>query len=122
MDSLFQTMNYNFTAIGEMKLYATLRGMFKANNKTLIHKIKTSESFRNYLSLKLSKVGKILSFFPDQLTAIKRNNLLMLTPFLPILSILIIVFNKNLGILLTLLVCSINILLSVFLKRTYEKI
>ena len=38
MDSLFQTMNYNFTAIGEMKLYATLRGMFKANNKTLIHK------------------------------------------------------------------------------------
>ena len=45
----------------------------------------------------------------------------MLTPFLPILSILIIVFNKNLGILLTLLVCSINILLSVFLKRTYEK-
>ena len=64
---------------------------------------------------------KILSFFPDQLTAIKRNNLLMLTPFLPILSILIIVFNKNLGILLTLLVCSINILLSVFLKRTYEK-
>ncbi|QEX25508.1 MutS-related protein [Staphylococcus lugdunensis] len=122
MDSLFQTMNYNFTAIGEMKLYATLRGMFKANNKTLIHKIKTSESFRNYLSLKLSKVGKkYYPFFPDQLTAIKRNNLLMLTPFLPILSILIIVFNKNLGILLTLLVCSINILLSVFLKRTYEK-
>lgn len=65
MDSLFQTMNYNFTAIGEMKLYATLRGMFKANNKTLIHKIKTSESFRNYLSLKLSKVGKnIILFFP----------------------------------------------------------
>ena len=93
MDSLFQTMNYNFTAIGEMKLYATLRGMFKANNKTLIHKIKTSESFRNYLSLKLSKVGKNI-LFSDQLTAIKRNNLLMLTPFLPILSILIIVFNK----------------------------
>ena len=116
MDSLFQTMNYNFTAIGEMKLYATLRGMFKANNKTLIHKIKTSESFRNYLSLKLSKLEKYYPFFPDQLTAIKRNNLLMLTPFLPILSILIIVFNKNLGILLTLLVCSINILLSVFFE------
>lgn len=65
MDSLFQTMNYNFTAIGEMKLYATLRGMFKANNKILIHKIKTSESFRNYLSLKLSKVGKkYYPFFP----------------------------------------------------------
>ena len=36
MDTLFHKINFNFTAIGEMRLYATLRGMFKVNQTSLI--------------------------------------------------------------------------------------
>ncbi|RAV23590.1 MutS family DNA mismatch repair protein, partial [Staphylococcus warneri] len=34
LDSVFQNMNFNFTAIGEMRLFATLRQMFEVNNQS----------------------------------------------------------------------------------------
>ncbi|MEJ7326618.1 MutS family DNA mismatch repair protein, partial [Staphylococcus epidermidis] len=36
IEALFHKINFNFTAIGEMKLYASLRGMFSIDNQSLI--------------------------------------------------------------------------------------
>ncbi|KKI52746.1 cell division protein FtsL [Staphylococcus pasteuri] len=70
MDALFQSMNFNFTAIGEMRLYATLRGMFKANNKELKRYFKHNRSFRNQVAFHLAQIGKsVYPHFPDQLRA-----------------------------------------------------
>ena len=58
MDTLFHKINFNFTAIGEMRLYATLRGMFKVNQTSLINKFKDNKVFRLNVSYILSKIGK----------------------------------------------------------------
>ncbi len=36
MEEIFHRSNFNFTAIGEMRWFATLRNMFKVNNKQLL--------------------------------------------------------------------------------------
>ena len=59
MDTLFHKINFNFTAIGEMRLYATLRGMFKVNQTSLINMFKENKVFRLNVSYILSKIGKM---------------------------------------------------------------
>lgn len=46
IEALFHKINFNFTAIGEMKLYATLRGMFSIENQSLIKRYSEDKSFR----------------------------------------------------------------------------
>lgn len=122
MDALFQSMNFNFTALGEMRLYATLRRMFKMNNKILLNRFKEDTSFRNQVSLRLGLVGKsVYPHFPDQLTPIKCQKIFMLAPLLPIIALIYTCFDASNGILLFIMACVINIILSVSLKRTYEQ-
>lgn len=84
MDTLFHKINFNFTAIGEMRLYATLRGMFKVNQTSLINMFKENKVFRLNVSYILSKIGKnVYPLFPDQMLPTKRNILLMFCPLLP---------------------------------------
>ena len=74
MDTLFHKINFNFTAIGEMRLYATLRGMFKVNQTSLINMFKENKVFRLNVSYILSKIGKnVYPLFPDQMLPTKRN-------------------------------------------------
>ena len=102
MDTLFHKSNFNFTAIGEMKWYATLRKMFTINNKKLVNQFK-DEQFRVNVSYHLALIGKVVyPLFPDQIKPVKRNNLFMLCPFLPLLGAIIIFINISLGILIIL--------------------
>lgn len=122
MDALFQSMNFNFTALGEMRLYATLRRMYKVNNKILLKRFKEDTSFRNQVSLRLGLVGKsVYPHFPDQLTPIKCQKLFMLAPLLPIIALIYTCFDASNGILIFVIACMINIILSVSLKRTFEQ-
>ena len=59
MDTLFHKSNFNFTAIGEMKWYATLRKMFTINNKKLVNQFK-DEQFRVNVSYHLALIGKVV--------------------------------------------------------------
>ncbi|QQT11826.1 MutS family DNA mismatch repair protein [Staphylococcus pasteuri] len=122
MDALFQSMNFNFTAIGEMRLYATLRGMFKANNKELKRYFKHNRSFRNQVAFHLAQIGKsVYPHFPDQLKPIKGNILFMFAPLLPIIALVYTFINTSNGIMVLVLACVFNIILSVSLKKTYEQ-
>lgn len=122
MDALFQSMNFNFTAIGEMRLYATLRGMFKANNKELKRYFKHNRSFRNQVAFHLAQIGKsVYPHFPDQLKPIKGNILFMFAPLLPIITLVYTFINTSNGIMVLVLACVFNIILSVSLKKTYEQ-
>ena len=80
-----------------MKLYATLRGMFSIENRSLIKRYSEDKSFRLNVSYILSKIGKtVYPLFPDQLTPIPKNNLLMFCPLLPFNCIFIyIYFTRN---------------------------
>lgn len=94
MDTLFHKINFNFTAIGEMRLYATLRGMFKVNQTSLINKFKDNKVFRLNVSYILSKIDKnVYPLFPDQMLPTKRNILLMFCPLLPFIGVAFI-FNS----------------------------
>lgn len=122
MDALFQSMNFNFTSLGEMRLYATLRRMYKVNNKILLKRFKEDTSFRNKVSLRLGLVGKsVYPHFPDQLTPIKCQKIFMLAPLLPIIALIYTCFDASNGILIFVIACMINIILSVSLKRTFEQ-
>ncbi|RIO46031.1 MutS family DNA mismatch repair protein, partial [Staphylococcus pasteuri] len=104
MDALFQSMNFNFTAIGEMRLYATLRGMFKANNKELKRYFKHNRSFRNQVAFHLAQIGKsVYPHFPDQLKPIKGNILFMFAPLLPIIALVYTFINTSNGIMVLVL-------------------
>ena len=71
MDQLFQNINFNFTSIGEMRLYATLRQMYQVKNESLIKRFKSNVSFRESVSIHLAKLGKsIYPLFPNQLAYI----------------------------------------------------
>lgn len=66
-------------------------------------------------------IGKtVYPTFPDQITPVKRQNILFLCPFLPVISFAAIFSNSQVGILLFLMSCLFNIILSATLKRTYE--
>lgn len=121
MDTLFHKSNFNFTAIGEMKWYATLRKMFTINNKKLVNQFK-DEQFRVNVSYHLALIGKVVyPLFPDQIKPVKRNNLFMLCPFLPLLGAIIIFINISLGILIILFSILLNIGLSAHLKKSYSQ-
>lgn len=121
MDTLFHKSNFNFTAIGEMKWYATLRKMFTINNKKLVNQFK-DEQFRVNVSYHLALIGKVVyPLSPDQIKPVKRNNLFMLCPFLPLLGAIIIFINISLGILIILFSILLNIGLSAHLKKSYSQ-
>ncbi|HGN7293587.1 TPA: MutS family DNA mismatch repair protein [Staphylococcus aureus] len=121
MNAIFHKMNYNLTAIGEMKLYACLRGMLSISNKSLLSLFNDSAEFRKNVTYHLALIGKtVYPTFPDQITPVKRQNILFLCPFLPVISFAVIFINSQVGILLFLMSCLFNIILSATLKRTYE--
>lgn len=120
MPKLFSVMNFNFTAIGEMRLVCALRHMKKVNNEKLFHVFNNNDSVRNFVAYHLAKIGKsIYPTFPDQLQPVKRNNFYMLSTYLPLIGIIITLFNTGFGIMFLLLVCIYNMALSDMLKRTY---
>lgn len=121
MSEIFHMMNFNLTAIGEMRLYATLRGMYKLNNQTLLALFSKNKDFRQQVTYRLALIGKtVYPKFPDQIKFINSNFLLMLFPLLPIMTALIIFINSQLGLLLFLASCIVNIVLSSTLKRSYD--
>lgn len=122
IEALFHKINFNFTAIGEMKLYATLRGMFSIENRSLIKRYSEDKSFRLNVSYILSKIGKtVYPLFPDQLTPIPKNNLLMFCPLLPLIAFLSIFISPEIGVFLFIGSFFLNIVLSLNLKKTYEQ-
>lgn len=101
MNAIFHKMNYNLTAIGEMKLYACLRGMLSITNKSLLSLINDNAEFRKNVTYHLALIGKtVYPTFPDQITPVKRQNILFLCPFLPVISFVVIFINSQVGILL----------------------
>lgn len=122
MDTLFHKINFNFTAIGEMRLYATLRGMFKVNQTSLINMFKENKVFRLNVSYILSKIGKnVYPLFPDQMLPTKRNILLMFCPLLPFIGFAFIFFIPSKGILICLTFMILNAILSFKLKKSYDQ-
>ncbi|MDU1047881.1 MAG: MutS family DNA mismatch repair protein [Staphylococcus epidermidis] len=122
MDTLFHKINFNFTAIGEMRLYATLRGMFKVNQTSLINKFKDNKVFRLNVSYILSKIGKnVYPLFPDQMLPTKRNILLMFCPLLPFIGFAFIFLIPSKGILICLTFMILNAILSFKLKKSYDQ-
>ena len=122
MDTLFHKINFNFTAIGEMRLYATLRGMFKVNQTSLINMFKENKVFRLNVSYILSKVGKnVYPLFPDQMLPTKRNILLMFCPLLPFIGFAFIFLIPSKGILICLTFMILNAILSFKLKKSYDQ-
>ena len=122
LSALFHKINFNFTAIGEMKLYATLRGMFKIENQSLIQRYNDDKSFRLNVSYILSKIGKnVYPLFPDQLSPISRNNLLMFCPLLPIVTLPIMFLSPGSGLFLFIGALILNVTLSMNLKKTYDQ-
>ena len=122
MDTLFHKINFNFTAIGEMRLYATLRGMFKVNQTSLINMFKDNKVFRLNVSYILSKIGKnVYPLFPDQMLPSKRNILLMFCPLLPFIGFAFIFLIPSKGILICLTFMILNAILSFKLKKSYDQ-
>ncbi|MCH4532828.1 MutS family DNA mismatch repair protein [Staphylococcus haemolyticus] len=122
MEEIFHRSNFNFTAIGEMRWFATLRNMFKVNNKQLLDQFNNDETFRVNVSYHLASIGKVVyPIFPDQLKAIKRNNLFMICPFLPFIGFIICFISPSTRVLITLFSILLNIVLSGTLKRTYDQ-
>lgn len=122
IDDVFQQLNYNFTAIGEMRLYATLRGMFKVNNQSLINKFKNHKTFRQSVSVHLSQIGKtIYPMFPDQIKPIKMQNIYYLCPLLPIIGLILVPILKGPGLLILLFTIVLNIFLSGKLSNHYSE-
>ena len=122
MDTLFHKINFNFTAIGEMRLYATLRGMFKVNQTSLINMFKENKVFRLNVSYILSKIGKnVYPLFPDQILPTKRNILLMFCPLLPFIGFAFIFLIPSKGILICLTFMILNAILSFKLKKSYDQ-
>ena len=102
MEEIFHRSNFNFTAIGEMRWFATLRNMFKVNNKQLLDQFNNDETFRVNVSYHLASIGKVVyPIFPDQLKAIKRNNLFMICPFIPFIGLIICFISPSTGVLIT---------------------
>src|SRR5699024_7458946 len=123
LKALFDSMNFNFIAIGEMRLYATLRKMFTIHNQMLIQKFKHYELFRLKISIHLVKLGKaIYPTFTDQLTTVKCNDLYMLTKYLPLVFLMFAFLKPEIGILLTILVAIFNMISSGVLKRTFDQV
>lgn len=122
MDTLFHKINFNFTAIGEMRLYATLRGIFKVNQTSLINMFKENKVFRLNVSYILSKIGKnVYPLFPDQMLPTKRNILLMFCPLLPFIGFAFIFLIPSKGILICLTFMILNAILSFKLKKSYDQ-
>lgn len=122
LETFFYKINFNFTVIGEIKLYATLRGMFKIGNTSLIQMFTNNQHFRLNVSYILSKVCKsVYPLFPDQLEPIKHNHSLMFCPLLPFLSLIFIFTIPANGLLIFLGIILLNVVLSLKLKKSYDQ-
>lgn len=122
LEEVFHRSNFNFTAIGEMRWYATLRQMFKVGQHELIARFNNDQDFRVNVSYRLASIGKVVyPIFPDQLKPIKRQNLFMLCPFLPFIGLIVLLFSPSVGALITIFAVLLNIILSRILKRTYDQ-
>src|SRR5699024_7690755 len=79
LKALFDSMNFNFTAIVEMRLYSTIRKRFTLHSQSLIQQLKNADLFRLRIPPHLAKAGKaIYRPFPDHLPTVNRNHLYML--------------------------------------------
>ncbi|MBU7217516.1 MutS-related protein [Staphylococcus gallinarum] len=122
MDQLFQNINFNFTSIGEMRLYATLRQMYQVKNESLIKRFKSNVSFRESVSIHLAKLGKsIYPLFPNQLAYIQRNNFYMACTYLPFIFLILSIFNAKYGLLLTIASLLFNMVLSGTIRKTFDQ-
>ncbi|MBM0868900.1 MutS-related protein [Staphylococcus auricularis] len=120
LDTVFQYMNYNFTAIGEMRLYATLRKMHTVEHQHLIASFKEHRGFREKVSLILAKLGKaIYPIFPDQLSVRSSNPLFLIATYIPIVGAVIAIFAHQIGLIIVIVSVLFNIVLSILLRRTY---
>ncbi|MEJ4885032.1 hypothetical protein SKA26_14930, partial [Enterococcus faecium] len=121
-DALFHQSNFNFTAIGEMRWYATLRNMFHIEHHNLLNLFTNNERFRKEVSYHLALIGKIVyPIFPDQIKPVNKNMLFMLCPFLPLLSIIIILINPAIGVFILFFSVLLNFILSSISKRNYNQ-
>ncbi|MBM0756306.1 MutS-related protein [Staphylococcus epidermidis] len=120
--TLFHQSNFNFTAIGEMRWYATLRNMFHIEHRNLLNLFTNDERFRKEVSYHLALIGKVVyPIFPDQIKPANKNTLFMLCPFLPLLSIIIILINPAIGVFTLFFSVLLNFILSSVLKRNYNQ-
>ena len=121
LDALFNQMNFCFTAIGEMHLYAALRGMFKVKTAALIDAFQTNVTFRLETSRILAQLGKrVYPSFPDQQTKPHIAPWPILLSLLPIFSLGILFYSIGLGILITLTVLIFNSLLSMRMNKVVD--
>ncbi|MCU5746153.1 MutS family DNA mismatch repair protein [Staphylococcus sp. SQ8-PEA] len=122
LDEVYQQLNYNFTSIGEMRLYASLRGMDTVKNERLIQDIKERSQFREKISLYLAMIGKaVYPLYPDQVHPLSRNIFKWLSPFYPLIGFVIMFMSAKLGGLLTLLAIILNVYLSTGQNRDKMK-
>src|SRR5699024_7005856 len=102
LNALFDNMNFNFSTIDEISLYATLRMMFTIHNQALIKKFIIDDVSRLKISTRIAKISKtIYPTFLDQLTTVERNYFFMLTTYLPLVFLLFTFLKSEIGILLT---------------------
>lgn len=121
LDELFQQLNFNFSAIGEMRLFATLRGMYAIEDEQLIETFKKHRSFREFVSLKLAQIGKsVYPKYPDEIQTIPRQTLHMLSPIFPFIGLIVIPFSVPLGGFIAIAALIYNVFLSSKLKKSFE--
>lgn len=122
MDQLFQKINFNFTSIGEMRLYATLRQMYQVKNESLFNLFISNVFFREQVSIHLAKLGKaIYPLFPNQLSYIHRNNFYMACTYFPFIFLILSIFNTKYGLLLTIASLLFNMILSGTIRKTFDQ-
>lgn len=105
-----------------MRWFATLRNMFKVNNKQLLDQFNNDETFRVNVSYHLASIGKSgVPYLPRSTQSNKGNNLFMICPFIPFIGLIICFISPSTGVLITLFSILLNIVLSGTLKRTYDR-
>ena len=95
--------------------------MFKIENQSLIQRYNDDKSFRLNVSYILKNRKNVYPLFPDQLSPISRNNLLMFCPLLPIVTLPIMFLSPGSGLFLFIGALILNVTLSMNLKKTYDQ-
>ena len=122
LPKLFKRMNFNFTAIGEMRLYSTLRNMTTVDNESLIQLFKSNSYIRETVSYHLALIGKsIYPIYPDQLAPVKRQTVFMYCTYLPFVGLLLLFIDFKIGTIVTLMFIVLNFVLSGSLRKTFEQ-
>ncbi|UXU53423.1 MutS-related protein [Staphylococcus arlettae] len=122
LPKLFKRMNFNFTAIGEMRLYSTLRNMTTVDNESLIQLFKSNSYIRETVSYHLALIGKsIYPIYPDQLAPVKHQTVFMYCTYLPFVGLLLFFIDFKIGTIVTLMFIVLNFVLSGSLRKTFEQ-